>query len=96
MIRGYLHNQNPHESFSLFVQMRFQEGIFIDSFSISIVLKACVRSIDHLNGAAIHTQVLKLGFTSDLFVQTAIVEMYGKFGCVEISGKFFDEISNQM
>lgn len=94
MIRGYLNNQYPHESLSLFVKMRFQEGVFVDSFSLSLVLQACGRSVDHVNGRTTHTQVLKLGFCSDLFVQTALVEMYAKCGCIDMARAIFDDMRN--
>ncbi|XP_059624809.1 pentatricopeptide repeat-containing protein At5g66520-like [Cornus florida] len=94
MIRAYLNSQNPNESLSLFVQMRLQQGIFVDSFSLSLVLQACGRSTDCSNGRTIHTQVLKLGFGCDLFIQTALIEMYAKFGHIDVAHNVFDEMTD--
>ncbi|KAA8519187.1 hypothetical protein F0562_013442 [Nyssa sinensis] len=94
MIRAYLNSQTPIESLSLFVQMRLQEGIFLDSFSLSLGLQACGRSIDRQNGQTIHTQVLKLGLGRDLFVETALIEMYAKFGYLDVARNIFDEMSD--
>ncbi|OVA20175.1 Pentatricopeptide repeat [Macleaya cordata] len=92
MIRAYLNAQNPQESMSLFFQMRLYEGIVLDSFSLSLVLQACGRSKNDWNGRRVHTHVWKLGFILDLFVQTALVEMYARFGTLDVAQRVFDEM----
>ena len=94
MIRAYLNSQNPQESMSLFFQMRLQECIPIDSYSLSLVIQACGRLKDPGNGQKLHTQVLKIGLGSDLFVETALIEMYAKFGDIEIARKILDEMAH--
>nr|DAD20267.1 TPA_asm: hypothetical protein HUJ06_021730 [Nelumbo nucifera] len=93
MIRAYLDAHNPRESISLFFQMQLQLRIPVDSFSLSLVVQACGRSHDTWNGFRVHTQILKLGFSSDLFVQTALIEMYSKFGDMVIARKILDEMN---
>ncbi|KAI7724918.1 hypothetical protein M8C21_012696, partial [Ambrosia artemisiifolia] len=51
----------------------------------------CGRACFVHNGQTVHTQVVKLGFGNDLFVQTGVIEMYVKFKCVEFARKVFDE-----
>ncbi|XP_063936504.1 pentatricopeptide repeat-containing protein At1g74630-like isoform X2 [Daucus carota subsp. sativus] len=94
MIRGYLKSNNPEESLSLFMRMCRFDGICIDSFSLSVVLQSCGRLVDSENGESLHAYCLKHGFGSDLFVQTALIEMYGRFGLVDVSRKVFDEIKD--
>ncbi|KAJ7946402.1 Pentatricopeptide repeat-containing protein [Quillaja saponaria] len=94
MIRGYLNAQNPKESATLFFQMRVQADILVDSFSLSLVLQACGKLFDSVNGRRIHTYVVKLGFGPDLFVQTALIEMYAKCNCVEDAGKVLSLMDN--
>ncbi|KAI3965292.1 hypothetical protein MKW92_040837 [Papaver armeniacum] len=72
--------------------MRIREDIVIDSFSLSLVLQACGRSVNDRDGKRIHTHVWKLGFLSDLFVQTALIEMYAKCGTLDIAEKVLDEM----
>lgn len=43
-------------------------------------------------GKKIHTHVLKLGFVADLFVQTALVEMYAKSVDIRIALQVFEEM----
>ncbi|XP_010938918.1 pentatricopeptide repeat-containing protein At2g29760, chloroplastic-like [Elaeis guineensis] len=92
LIRAYLQSQEPVESLHLFHKMRLREGVTVDSFSISLALQACGRSGESTIGRAIHTHLLKVGFVSDLFVQTALVEMYAKVGDVSIARRVFDEM----
>ncbi|KAL5702139.1 hypothetical protein ACHQM5_027391 [Ranunculus cassubicifolius] len=73
--------------------MRLREGTVVDSFNLSLVLKACVRSVDDQKGKRVHTHAVKLGFGLDLFVQTALVEMYAKLGCIEVARRIFDEMN---
>ncbi|PSS04659.1 Pentatricopeptide repeat-containing protein [Actinidia chinensis var. chinensis] len=94
MIRACLNSKNTREAFLLFAQMPRQRDVFVDSFSLSLVFQACGRSMDCLSGETIHTQVLKLGFGSDLFVQTALIEMYANFGWIGVARKMFDEMSH--
>ncbi|XP_023767215.1 pentatricopeptide repeat-containing protein At5g66520 [Lactuca sativa] len=94
MIRAYLNSENPDECLSLFHQLRRQDHHFIDSFSLSLVVQACGRSGFLQNGQTIHTQVLKLGFGNDLFVQTGLTEMYVKFGWIEFARKVFGEMKD--
>ncbi|XP_038988634.1 pentatricopeptide repeat-containing protein At5g66520-like [Phoenix dactylifera] len=92
LIRAYLQAQEPVESLHLFHKMRLREGVAVDSFSISLALQACGRSGESRIGRAIHTHLLKLGFVSDLFVQTALVEMYAKVGDIGLARRVFNEM----
>ncbi|KAK9057914.1 hypothetical protein SSX86_022753 [Deinandra increscens subsp. villosa] len=94
MIRAYLNSQDYRECLSLFRRLRRQHHLFVDSFSLSLIVQACGRSGFHQNGQTIHTQVVKLGFDRDLFVQTGLTEMYVKFGWVEFAQKVFDELND--
>lgn len=90
MMRAYLNAQMPQESLTLHFQMRLRHDVLLDSFSLSLVLQACGRLMDSENGLKIHALVVKLGFCPDLFVQTALIEMYAKCGCIEYAAKVFD------
>ncbi|KAF9589950.1 hypothetical protein IFM89_029566 [Coptis chinensis] len=72
--------------------MQLRDGIVVDSFSLSLVLQACGRSVDYTSGRRVHTHVVKLGFASDLFVQTALIEMYAKLGTVDVAKNILDEM----
>lgn len=68
-----------------------QNGVVsLDGFSFSLVLQACGRCLDCDNGRMIHTHVVKLGFCHDLYVQTALIEMYAKCGFMECAAMVLD------
>ncbi|XP_071721171.1 putative pentatricopeptide repeat-containing protein At5g40405 [Rutidosis leptorrhynchoides] len=95
IIRAYLNSQNHVECLSLFLRLRRQDHLFVDSFSLSLVVQACGRSGFVKCGQTVHTQILKLGFDSDLFVQTGLIEMYVKFGWVGFAKKVFGGMKDQ-
>ncbi|XP_028797023.1 pentatricopeptide repeat-containing protein At5g66520-like [Neltuma alba] len=90
MMRAYLNAQKPAESLALYFQMRFHDDLSLDSFSLSLVLQACGRLMDCDNGVMIHSHGVKLGFCHDLYVQTALIEMYAKCGFTECAAKILD------
>ncbi|KAK4271069.1 hypothetical protein QN277_019817 [Acacia crassicarpa] len=90
MMRAYLNAQNPAQSLALYFQMHNLKNLSLDGFSLSLVLQACGRCKDCDNGTMIHSQVVKLGFCHDLYVQTALIEMYAKCGFIEYAGKVLD------
>ncbi|KAL4398252.1 hypothetical protein HN51_002862 [Arachis hypogaea] len=94
MIRAYLYAQNPQHSVTLYFQMllHHDEHVSVDSFSLSLVFQACGRLLDWEKGTKIHTHVLKLGFAPDLFVQTALIEMYAKCGHLDYACKVLDSM----
>ncbi|KAI4296023.1 hypothetical protein L6164_036013 [Bauhinia variegata] len=92
MIRAYLNAQKPRESVTLYFQIRLQDNVLVDSFSLSLVLQACARLMDSENGQKLHALIAKLGFGPDVFVQTALIEMYAKCHCLEDAGKVLDHM----
>lgn len=94
MLRAYLHSCNIQEALPVFLQMHIHGALILDSFSLSIVLQACGRSAEYQNGPTIHALALKLGFNSDLFVQTALIEMYAKFGYLDTAQKILYGMKN--
>lgn len=90
MMRAYLNAQEPQQSVTLYFQMRLHDNVLLDSFSLSLVLQACGRLMDGENGLKVHALVVKLGFCSDLYVQTALIEMYARCGFMEYACKVLD------
>ncbi|RXH86952.1 hypothetical protein DVH24_022225 [Malus domestica] len=70
---------------SFFTQMRHQ-GVPPDNFTFPFLLKACARL---QQGQDLHAHILKLGFDSDIYVQNALVSLYGGCGSVELAMNVF-------
>ncbi|KAG8099266.1 hypothetical protein GUJ93_ZPchr0013g36550 [Zizania palustris] len=67
--------------------------LLANSFSLSVALQACASAAAPAAlGASLHACALRSGFAAaDLFVRTAIVEMYAKCGRVDLARTAFDE-----
>ncbi|PIA41933.1 hypothetical protein AQUCO_02100046v1 [Aquilegia coerulea] len=55
-------------------------------------IKSCASLFDLCSGKQIHQQALAFGFESDLFVSSALIDMYSKCGVLNDARKLFDEI----
>ncbi|SPT16782.1 unnamed protein product [Triticum aestivum] len=73
--------------------------LLANSFSLSLALQACAASAALASsaatrplGASLHARAVRSGFAAaDLFVRTALVEMYAKSGRAELARAAFDE-----
>lgn len=67
-----------------------REGISPSGFTFSSVLNACARMLGILEGRQVNTGVVKSGFSGNKVVQTALLDMYAKCGCVRDARDVFD------
>ncbi|KAJ6810921.1 pentatricopeptide repeat-containing protein [Iris pallida] len=63
-----------------------------DKFTFTFVLKACAGSKDPGNGTAVHDEIVRRGLHNDVFIATAIVDMYSKLGRIDIARQVFDSM----
>eukprot|EP01018_Ginkgo_biloba_P008708 Gb_07636 [translate_table: standard] len=94
MIRGYARNGLYEETLTLYYKM-LQIGLKPDSFTFSCVLKACTFLSDVDHGEEIHYYIIGSGYESDVFVGSALVDMYAKCGKIEKSRYVFDKIAQR-
>lgn len=94
LIRHYSLGIYPQESFLLFKQLQFQYQhiIYFDSFTYSFLIKGSANLGKIWSGKQVHCLSLKDGFESHVYVQTALVNMYGECGVVGDAKKVFDEM----
>ncbi|KAF9625232.1 hypothetical protein IFM89_020818 [Coptis chinensis] len=71
------------ESLNLFLDL-LCEGLRPDQFTLASVLRAC-SSVPHgfYLGRQVHVHAVKLGCIGDVFVSTALIDVYGKSGRME-------------
>lgn len=89
MIRGFSYNGSFKDSIFFYNRMR-REGFLPSNFSFPFALKSCASLQAPIEGEEIHTDVVKLGFGSDVFIQTALLDMYMKCCRIEAAEKVFD------
>ncbi|WOL20571.1 pentatricopeptide repeat-containing protein [Canna indica] len=94
MIASLVQNGQPEEAMNLFRQMRM-EGVQYDCVTISSVLSACA-SLPALNyGKEIHGFMMKGDIKSDLFAVSALIDMYGKCGDLDLARRVFDSMTEK-
>eukprot|EP01018_Ginkgo_biloba_P030408 Gb_26155 [translate_table: standard] len=94
MIAGYAQNGLANEALKVFREMQVA-GMKPNLMTITSVLPACTHSVALQLGKEIHDHAIKSGIESDVFVASALIDMYSKCGCVEIARQVFDKITRK-
>ncbi|XVF66719.1 hypothetical protein PTKIN_Ptkin10aG0060100 [Pterospermum kingtungense] len=92
IIMGYTQANKQKDALELFDRM-VKEGVELDEFVFSIVLKACARLEDLNLGRQIHGYIVKYGLESEVSVGTPVVDLYVKCACFESACRAFERIS---
>ncbi|XP_059647241.1 pentatricopeptide repeat-containing protein At4g33990-like [Cornus florida] len=69
-----------------------KSGVHGSNFTFPPVLKSCAKLCFIREGEMVHSSVLRMGFQADVFVQTALIDMYSKCSDLVSSHKVFDEM----
>ncbi|XP_057856329.2 pentatricopeptide repeat-containing protein At4g39530 [Cryptomeria japonica] len=94
MVAGYVHNGMGEEALKLFQEMSFS-GVKPSSETFASVLPACA-SLTALNqGREIHEKTIECGFESEIFVESALVDMYSKCGRLDKARNLFDRMNQR-
>eukprot|EP01018_Ginkgo_biloba_P001597 Gb_35884 [translate_table: standard] len=91
IIAGYAHNGHDKEALKLFRQMTLA-GVKPNSKTFTSVLPACATLAALEQGKEIHEEIIRSGFQSDIFVGSALVDMYAKCGSIEYACHVFDKM----
>ncbi|CAJ1935862.1 unnamed protein product [Sphenostylis stenocarpa] len=91
LIAGFVANALPQRGFALYKQMRYL-GIVPDKFTFPCVIRACGDVMEDLEVKKIHGLLFKLGLELDVFVGSALVITYLKFGLVGDAYEVFEEL----
>ncbi|KAJ0914305.1 putative tetratricopeptide-like helical domain superfamily, DYW domain-containing protein [Helianthus annuus] len=81
MITGYSRNQDPLEAIECFRDMR-AEGIEANQYTFPSVLTACGEIMAFRFAVQVHGCIVKGGFAANVFVESALVDMYARCGCL--------------
>lgn len=81
------------EAVIIFSQMR-QEGFTPNNFTLASLLTACANLCYLEYGRQIHGLLFKSGFDTVTYVESALIDMYAKGGCIIDAEKVFNRISN--
>jgi len=91
MITGYAQNVHGEKALNLFCEMqRFR--LKPNQFTFVSVFKACAIQGALEQGKQTHCYSVKLGFDPQIFVGSALVDMYAKCGSIEEAHQGFDKM----
>ncbi|XP_008778287.1 pentatricopeptide repeat-containing protein At3g12770-like [Phoenix dactylifera] len=93
LLRAHLVDGNCWQTILVYRHMLLC-GVRPDRHTLPAVLRASGLSDASSNGKQVHAHALKLGFASDSYVVTALMEFYGQFEGADIAGVVFN-CSNQ-
>ncbi|KAJ0979184.1 hypothetical protein J5N97_014658 [Dioscorea zingiberensis] len=91
IIRAFSNSKNPSHAVSLYNRM-LRAGVSPDHLTFPFLAKACARLASLPLGNALHCDVVKNGFASDLFVQNSLVHMYASCRDIASAREMFDGI----
>nr|CAB3469597.1 unnamed protein product [Digitaria exilis] len=94
MIAGYAENNMSNDALMLFKQMRLQ-GASPDAISVVNALSASVCLGDLSIGKAFHSYAVKHAFLSNIYVNTALLNLYSKCADLPSARRVFDEMNDR-
>lgn len=94
MIRAHAWHGPFEESIRLYYRM-FDRGVRPTKFTFPFVLKACSGLQAMEVGREVHDHAKELGLDSDVFVCTALIDMYAKSGDLGEAQKVFSSMSHR-
>nr|GMD37699.1 pentatricopeptide repeat-containing protein At2g13600-like [Ipomoea batatas] len=81
-------------SMEYFVRMH-REDFLLNEYSYGSALSACAGLRDMTMGTQIHGSVAKSKYSSDVYMGSALIDMYSKCGNVECAQKVFDDMRDR-
>ncbi|CAN1315322.1 Pentatricopeptide repeat-containing protein At2g33680 [Linum perenne] len=93
MITGYAQSGDSQKALELFSTMHFA-GVYPSEYTVVGVLNSCSDVAAVEEGKQVHSYLLKLGFETQMFILTALVDMYAKCGHVRDARRGFDVLSD--
>ncbi|KAF7840122.1 pentatricopeptide repeat-containing protein [Senna tora] len=94
MVSGFAQHDRFDEALKLFVNMH-SENFILNEYSFGSALSACSGLADLHMGVQIHALISKSQYSFDVYMGSALVDMYSKCGVVASAQKAFDGMGNR-
>ncbi|XP_058183994.1 putative pentatricopeptide repeat-containing protein At1g68930 [Rhododendron vialii] len=92
MITGLSQNGVEREAVDMFRKMR-SEGLAIDQFTFGSILTACGILLALKEGKQIHAYVIRTNFMNNIFVGSALVDLYSKCRSIKYAEAVFKRMT---
>ncbi|XP_057964659.1 pentatricopeptide repeat-containing protein At5g66520-like [Malania oleifera] len=94
MIRAYASKidggYEPSARALLLYKQMLSNGVAPDSLTFPFLVKVCTRMAEFGTGRSIHSQVMRLGYHNDLFIQNSMICLYSTAGFLNSARYLFD------
>ncbi|GMN41947.1 hypothetical protein TIFTF001_011154 [Ficus carica] len=94
MICGFSQNGYSVEAISLFDKMFF-DCLEMDEVTFLLVIQACSQLGYPEKGKWVHHKLITCGVTEDIYMGTALTDMYAKCGLLQTARQVFDSMSER-
>ncbi|XP_059626579.1 pentatricopeptide repeat-containing protein At5g59600 [Cornus florida] len=94
VISGFVQNFRNSKAFETFKHM-LDLGLHPSSAAISSLLPACATKADLRRGKEIHGYAVMIGVEEDIFVRSALIDMYAKCGLIYEARTLFHKMSER-
>ncbi|KAL4311657.1 hypothetical protein GQ457_01G048490 [Hibiscus cannabinus] len=91
LLKGYAKHSSLHEALLFFVRMK-ADNVRPVVYNFTYLLKVCGDKGELRRGKEIHGQLIKNGFSSNVFAMTGVVNLYSKCRLIEEAYKMFDRM----
>lgn len=90
MLRGFSKSGNWRRTIEHFNKMIGEDGITLDFVSLITILSGCSSSGALQQGKRVHALVIKTGFQADIFVGSAVIDMYANCASMKDTIRYFE------
>ncbi|TMW95072.1 hypothetical protein EJD97_009414 [Solanum chilense] len=91
IVSGLVQNFHNKEAFDTFKRM-LDDGTSPSSATISSILPACATMVDLIRGKEIHGYAVVMGIEKDVYVKSALIDMYAKCGFISEAKHLFSKM----
>lgn len=95
MVTGYAQCGRAREALDVYKRMQQKVGTQGDEILMLGLIRACTDIGDMKVGLSVHGHMIRNSIPMDVVVQTCLVGMYAKNGCLEIASRVFNKIPNK-
>lgn len=95
LILGLSRNRLPRDALDLFYRLRNHTDLRPNSITLVGALSACAALGGVKEGKEIHEYIIDNGFEVDLIINTSLIDMYSKCGCVETAREIFEGMKDK-
>ncbi|KAK6128159.1 hypothetical protein DH2020_038099 [Rehmannia glutinosa] len=94
IISGYSQSNQGEKAVHCFNQMR-REGVIPNEFTLASCLRGCSGIAILENGRQLHSLAIKAGQSNDIYVSSALVDMYAKCGYIDDAEILFNGMKSR-